>query len=109
MSRDEVMAALDDLVEVLCERSPGDMVAARTAAIREYRAAGGRYSDIVENEFRPLVVEMISAHIQDLVAAAGRLRRAQAAALHAEGMTMDQIAAKFGVTRQRISQLLNDA
>ena len=40
------------------------------------------------------------------MSAACRLRRAQAAALHDEGLTMDRIAELFGVTRQRISQIL---
>ena len=41
-----------------------------------------------------------------LVDAGSRLRRAEARALHVEGMTMEQIADLFGVTRQRVSALL---
>jgi DNA-binding transcriptional regulator LsrR (DeoR family) len=37
------------------------------------------------------------------------VRRAEAQALHAEGMTMEQIAERFGVTRQRVSALLRKA
>ena len=108
MADDEVLDALGELIDVLSRRSPRDAISARGEVIRAYREAGGRYADLVEQEFRPLVVEMISDHIGELVAASGRLRRAQAAALHAEGMTMEQIAEKFGVSRQRISQLLSD-
>ena len=35
--------------------------------------------------------------------------RLLARALYDEGMTMEQIAAKFGVTRQRVSSLLREA
>jgi transposase len=38
-----------------------------------------------------------------------RVRRTEARALHGEGMTMDEIAKLFGVTRQRISALLRDS
>ena len=38
-----------------------------------------------------------------------RVRRAEAVALYGEGMTMEEIAEKFGVTRQRVSALLRDA
>ena len=34
------------------------------------------------------------------------MRRAEAHALYAEGLTMDQIAERFGVTLQRVSALL---
>jgi DNA-binding transcriptional regulator LsrR (DeoR family) len=37
------------------------------------------------------------------------VRRAEAQALYAEGMTMEQIADRFGVTRQRVSTLLRKA
>jgi DNA-binding transcriptional regulator LsrR (DeoR family) len=37
------------------------------------------------------------------------VRRAEARALYAEGLTMDQIAERFGVTRQRVSALLRKA
>ena len=37
------------------------------------------------------------------------VRRAEARALYAEGLTMEQIAERFGVTRQRVSTLLRTA
>jgi predicted transcriptional regulator len=37
----------------------------------------------------------------------GALRRAEARALYAEGLSMDKIADVFGVSRQRVSSLLH--
>jgi len=51
-------------------------------------------------------VELTRDNLATLVEAGSRLRRAEAHALHAEGMTMEQIAELFGVTRQRVSALL---
>jgi predicted transcriptional regulator len=41
-----------------------------------------------------------------MATASSRLRRAQAAALREEGLTVQDVATLFGVTRQRISNLL---
>ncbi len=49
---------------------------------------------------------MISATLSQLADAGSRWRRAEARALHAEGLSMDVIAQLFGVTRQRVSSLL---
>ena len=43
-----------------------------------------------------------------LYIAGANVRRAEAEALYAEGLTMEQIARSFGVTRQRVSALLNN-
>ena len=47
------------------------------------------------------------ASFKKLSDAGARFRRAQARALHDEGMTMDEIAKVFGCTRQRISTLIS--
>lgn len=106
---DEVLAALDRLLVVVEERGYADHVARRAETITRRRQEGDAYRDIVTEESRPLIVEVLSDHIEDLVRASARFRRAEAAALYAEGLTMDQIAGLFGVTRQRISALLREA
>lgn len=65
--------------------------------------------DVVVEEERPLVVTRLTALIDGLQVAAGEVRRAGAAQLRAEGLTHDQIAALFGVTRQRAAALLKDS
>ncbi len=46
--------------------------------------------------------------LEVLLGSGSRWRREEARALHDEGVTMDRIAALFGVTRQRVSQLLRE-
>lgn len=106
---DEVLIALDELLAVLRDREHIDAIVARAEQLRARRAAGDGYADTVDEESRPLIVEVLSVHIQALLTTSARFRRAEAAALHAEGLTMDRIAELFGVTRQRVSTLLKEA
>jgi DNA-binding transcriptional regulator LsrR (DeoR family) len=54
-------------------------------------------------------VQLITESSKALDTCGASLRRAEAQALHDEGMTMDQIAEHFGVSRQRVSALLRKA
>lgn len=106
---DPVLEALDGLVRAL--RANADRVEAaiaRAEHIREQREAGLSYREIESGVQRPLIVELTRDNLAALVEAGSRLRRAEARALHSEGMTMEQIAELFGVTRQRVSALLRD-
>ncbi len=101
--------AIDDLEHAL-ERSIS-MARQMQTRIHELRAAeadGRELRDIVSREDPPLIVQLLTESAQLLDAYGSRLRRAEARALHREGMTMDEIAHLFGVTRQRISALLRD-
>jgi DNA repair photolyase len=104
---DPVLAALEDLVAALeANASRIKRIVDRASAIRTLREAGLSYSEIVQPDDRPLIVELITANIEALMAAGGAVRRAEARALHDEGIPMDRIAELFGVTRQRVSALL---
>ena len=63
----------------------------------------------MQQETSPLIVRLLTESDQALGACGARVRRAEALLLHEEGMTMDRIAEKFGVTRQRVSGLLREA
>ncbi|TMK89008.1 MAG: hypothetical protein E6G57_03780 [Actinobacteria bacterium] len=107
VANDPVLEALDELVRALRgnhERIQATI--ARAERIREQREAGMSYREIESGETRPLIVELTRDNLAALVEAGSKLRRAEARALHAEGMTMEQIAELFGVTRQRVSALL---
>ncbi|MGY1622617.1 hypothetical protein ACI789_10530 [Geodermatophilus sp. SYSU D00965] len=80
----------------------------RAEQLLEERGAGRRWLDIVTEERRPLVVEQISSVMATLATAGGTWRREQAHALQSEQVSINRIAALFGVTRQRISALLRD-
>jgi DNA-directed RNA polymerase specialized sigma subunit len=81
----------------------------RIAAIRRQRSAGRSYREIVEATKGDLSVQLITEATQALDEFGARVRRAEARALYGEGMTMEEIAERFGVTRQRVSALLRDA
>ena len=105
--RDKVLERLDELVRVLhTNRERNEQAIARADRIRTQRLEGRSYREIVAAEEGPLIAELATQSIDALVHAAGRFRRAEAEALHREGLTMDRIAHLFGVTRQRVSVLL---
>jgi DNA-directed RNA polymerase specialized sigma24 family protein len=107
VANDPVLDALDGLVRALRENATRiDATIARAERIRDQRGEGLSYSEIESGEERPLIVELTRDNLAALVEAGSRLRRAEARALHGEGMTMEQIAELFGVSRQRVSALL---
>lgn len=69
------------------------------------RAGGRRWSAIAVEEPLAVVPVMTALH-EELGTVSAATRRAIAAALHDEGLTMEDIARLFGVSRQRISALL---
>ena len=106
-SGDTVMDALDGVVDAIDDaRGRITLIEDRAAEIKRRRAAGLEYLAIFPSEERPLIVALLAETITLLHEASGRFRREEARALHTEGVTMDEIAALFGVTRQRISEVL---
>ena len=81
----------------------------RAEKLLQARRAGLTWTEIVAAEERPLIVEQISSVLSTLSTAGAAWRREQAAALQAEHVSINRIAAMFGVTRQRISALLRGA
>lgn len=108
MTRDEeLLRALDDLVVALNENTERNRLAIeRTENIKRLRAQGEPWSAIVTDRPGPLIVELLSKNLAALTTAGSRLRRLEARALHEEGLSMERIGTLFGVTRQRISELL---
>ena len=107
--RDEVLDALEAVVDALEQNSLRNEVAIDLArTVRRLRAEGHSYREIFGGEHPPLILDLIRANLQSLLDVGSRLRRVEAHALHEQGMTMEQIAELFGVTRQRVSALLRD-
>jgi Sigma-70, region 4 len=110
MAEDAFLQALTALEEVITENDRrATLIKKRMTRIRKARARGLQYSDTVSNEDGPLIVQLITESSTALHTSGANVRRAEAQALHDEGMTMDQIAERFGVTRQRVSALLRKA
>ena len=109
-SGDPFDRALSDLERMLSANAQRmDQIQRRIAEIRRQRSTGRSYREIVETTQGDLSVQLITEATQALDEVGARVRRAEALALYREGMTMEQIAEKFGVTRQRVSALLRDA
>jgi hypothetical protein len=106
---DVAQRALEGLVVEL-DRCLDELVQARSRAekLLVERRSGRPWLDVVTGEHRPLVVERISTVLAALSSAGHTWRREQAAALQAEQVSINRIAALFGVSRQRISALLRD-
>ncbi|MDT0274763.1 hypothetical protein [Blastococcus goldschmidtiae] len=108
-SPDVAEQALTDLLTEL-DRCVDELVQSRARAetLLRRRQRGEPWLEIVTSEPRPLIVERISTVLASLSAAGHTWRREQAAALQAEQISINRIAALFGVTRQRISALLRE-
>ena len=105
-----MLTALDEVVLAL----KANDVAIRTMlkraeTLRRARRKGLPYREVVTAEERPLIVELLTANLERLTTAGARFRRAEAKALREEGLTLDEIAALFGVTRPRVVALLKEA
>ena len=98
---------LDRVLDLNLERIT--LIKRRIAVIQRQHADGMSYTEIVEAAKPPLLVQLISESRETLNGSGARARRTEAVALHNEGMTMERIAERFGVTRQRISALLREA
>ena len=99
---EELVGAIDDCVRQL------ESARVRAEQLLASRADGVPWLEIVSKESRPLVVESVSAVLAALARAGSAFRREQAHALQAEQVSINRIAALFGVTRQRISALLRE-
>ena len=106
---DPALRALERLVTEL-DACIEELRRARTRSgnLLEKRREGRPWLEIVTGEARPLVVESITTVLGSLATAGHAWRLEQASALHGEDVSINRIAALFGVTRQRISALLRE-
>jgi plasmid maintenance system antidote protein VapI len=98
----ELDRALDQSIDM------AERMQQRIKDIRSARSDGRSLREIVPNEETPLIVQLLTESTNLLHSYGNRVRRTEARALHREGMTMDEIAKLFGVTRQRVSALLRE-
>ena len=98
---------LDRVLDVNVEHLA--LIKRRIAEIQRQHSEGLSYTEIVEAAPPPLLVQLVTESTKMLDGFGARVRRAEALVLHQEGMTMEEIAERFGVTRQRVSALLREA
>jgi hypothetical protein len=110
MDEDAFLEALTALEHTLAENQRrATLIKRRIAQLRRLRSRGSSYADIVSGREGPLIVQLLTESSVALDTSGANVRRAEAHALYAEGLTMEQIAERFGVTRQRVSTLLRKA
>jgi hypothetical protein len=107
MAEDEFLEALTALEQVLADHGRrAKLINKRIAEIRRLRSKGASYTEIVSSKDSPLIVQLLTESSTALDRCGANVRRAEAHALYREGLTMEQIGERFGVTRQRVSTLL---
>jgi hypothetical protein len=104
---DEVLKALAELDAVLKENAERERVLfQRIAEVRLARENGQEWKSILAGEDEPSTVQLVSTILRRQSEASGYLRRSLVVALRAEGQSIPSIAHLFGVTHQRVSNLL---
>jgi hypothetical protein len=104
---DEVLKALGELDAVLKENAEREReLFQRIAQVRLARENGQEWKSILAGEDEPSTVQLVSTILRRQSEASGYLRRSLVVALRAEGQSIPSIAHLFGVTHQRVSNLL---
>jgi hypothetical protein len=104
---DDVLKALDELEDVLRQNAESErLLAKRIAEVRLARQNGREWKAILGDEDEPGTVQLVSTILRRQSEASGYLRRSLVVALRAEGQSIPSIAHLFGVTHQRVSNLL---
>jgi hypothetical protein len=104
---DEVLQALDELDAALRENAESErLLSRRIADVRLARENGQDWKAILAAEEQPGTVQLVSSILRRQSEASGYFRRSLVVALRAEGQSIPSIAHLFGVTHQRVSNLL---
>ena len=107
-SADEsIFAAMDGIAEAVGKNVQDEQILLeRLQRLREARASGMSWHAALGGEEQPGTMQLTSRLLSRLAVASGALRRVMARALREEGASTLTIAKLFGVTHQRVSNLL---
>ncbi len=109
-SDDATLRAIDALSGALAElRRDTQLLEDRLRDLRRRRSEGGAWRDILGDEEPPGAMQVVSRMLACLAKASGTLRKELVDSLRREGASIPAIAKLFGVTHQRISNLLRRA
>ena len=104
---DATLGALLALSDALAEMSNDQrLLERRLREIHRQRSEGRAWRDILDEEDEPGTMQVVSRMLAGLARASGRLRKELVDALRREGVSIPGIAKLFGVTHQRVSNLL---
>jgi hypothetical protein len=106
-SPDEVLDALNALTAALDAAIVDQQAMAdEVLRMRRHRSWRGSWLSTFPPPGEPNLVSLSTRALSSLGAATARVRTTLARALRAEGLTVREIAALFGVSHQRVSELL---
>jgi hypothetical protein len=104
---DHALAALDRLAEALARLAEDHSeLARRVDELRHARRGGGGWRELLGAEEAPGSMQLLSRMLARLSEASGEVRRELVGGLRREGATIPAVARLFGVTHQRVSNLL---
>ncbi len=104
---DPALQALEQLAEVLRQNAADSLLLSeRLEAVVESRRQGTPWSVTLANEPQPATVQLVSTVLGRLSAASGSMRKSLILALREEGESIPSIARMFGVTHQRVSNVI---
>jgi len=105
--RDVTLEALDALAVALEQLAKDhEVLEERLKHLHSQRAAGRPWREILAEEDPPGTMQIVSQMLACLAKASGTLRKELVDSLRREGVSIPAIAKLFGVTHQRVSNLL---
>ncbi|HTX63112.1 MAG TPA: hypothetical protein VMD28_05710 [Acidimicrobiales bacterium] len=105
--QDATLRALEALSDALSEvANDRELLERRLRELHRQRAEGRAWRDILAEEDAPGTMQIVSRMLACLAKASGTLRKELVDTLRREGVSIPSIAKLFGVTHQRVSNLL---
>jgi transposase-like protein len=106
-AEDGTVPAIDALAGALREMAEDSRILEeRLVELRRARAGGRPWREILSEEDPPGTMQVVSRMLATLAKASGTLRKELVDSLRREGVSIPAIARMFGVTHQRVSNLL---
>jgi hypothetical protein len=106
-TEDATLSALDALSDALSEMAHDQqLLEKRLRDLHRQRSEGRAWRDILADEEPPGTMQVVSRMLGCLAKASGTLRKELVDTLRREGVSIPAIAKLFGVTHQRVSNLL---
>lgn len=105
---DQVVGALEALSDAIDQNTEDERhLQDRISGLRDARTSGTEVTAALRQEQSPGTMELLGRVLARLMDSSGQVRRTLARTMRAEGTSIPAIARLFGVTHQRVSNILN--